>query len=1128
MCAGEVAPLTVGTARASRQLLQARHGGEVGGLSFAPDGVLASASEDGTLRLWDVGSRRLLRVIHHDIQRREERQGALAPGVEWDGAGARLLLKPKRQGPMTLFDRGGAKLQTVATDFALMPSGRGGFRGVRDGRLFSVDLERCTAGTGAGAAPDDDRAVTATVRDHTLTLTGPSPDGTAGTSTSWPLEGDVDAYWGAVASRKGGFAVVSRKGPTSSQGKLSLVSLKDGRPLLDLEDSGGRGTVRVSPDGSTIVQAFSVTAQAWDAATGKVLWRRHSEAMSAAALQLAAMGSAYYSASAFSPDGRTLALGQNDGRIFVIEPRSGRLEGELGKATAHAPTATTFLGDGRLLVLARDHVTLWSLKDASPALSERVRDVFAAGEATPGSLTLVRTLGDPNMFSNAQRCELGKTPVTLEVWSGPTLAARRSSALCLADRPFFQAVHLPSERALVRTGELGHEERGLRVARGDFSVPTGGFAIQRLDGTAAIPLDRSDGVEVDPPELSQDGRWAIGFGGNLRVRPMQFFAYVWDTATGRRVAALPVPEPPAGAPAPPRTRHCDLSARPAMAHPETTGPWVAATSPSGTHVAIAGSSATAVYELPSGRRVRSLARGATAIAFGASDTELVLADTRGGATLELIRDDTKVASADAGAAIRSIAVSPSAKLLATTSPDGGVRVWDLGTLALRGTLVDYDDDEHIAFTPGGAFAGTAEVAERVAWVFDRPDEAFGFEQFASSSRLPELVRRRLDGAAADLSAPNARPPHVTIAARSPLDTPASTAILGVQATSLGQVDAVRAFVEGRAVATKAVCSSRGELELSVPLLPGSNVVTVQAFDAQGFASNPATVRARGPEQGALRPDVWIVAIGVSRYPKLDPRYQLELADDDAREVASAFAAEAGASGVYAHAHSTVLTDEQATLASVEAALSRLSAMKPDDVAVVFLAGHGMKPSPAEDMRFLTSGVEGGPRGARAESVRREGIGWSRIGELLAGARGRVLVLLDACHSGHVSQELVVPNDDLARNLTEQQRAGVLVFAAAKGRQLSYEPSGQRGLGLEAQTAPLVSAGGAHGYFTGAVLASLASPKTDTNGDGAIEASELFAEVTARVHGATRGLQTPWVARRELFGDFHLARSRPAR
>ena len=43
-----------------------------------------------------------------------------------------------------------------------------------------------------------------------------------------------------------------------------------------------------------------------------------------------------------------------------------------------------------------------------------------------------------------------------------------------------------------------------------------------------------------------------------------------------------------------------------------------------------------------------------------------------------------------------------------------------------------------------------------------------------------------------------------------------------------------------------------------------------------------------------------------------------------------------------------------------------------------------------------------------------------------------------------------------------------------------------------------------------------------NGDGAIQLSELIDEVTSRVTRASQGAQTPWVARRELLGDFRLA------
>jgi hypothetical protein len=134
----------------------------------------------------------------------------------------------------------------------------------------------------------------------------------------------------------------------------------------------------------------------------------------------------------------------------------------------------------------------------------------------------------------------------------------------------------------------------------------------------------------------------------------------------------------------------------------------------------------------------------------------------------------------------------------------------------------------------------------------------------------------------------------------------------------------------------------------------------------------------------------------------------------------------------------------------------------------------------------------------------------------------------------VSQELVVPNGALARELAGRDRAGVVIFAASKGRQVSFESATARGLVLDAASQELVSpkleaaatSGRAapHGYFTGAVLSSLASPSTDTDRDGRIELDELVAQVTLRVGKVSGGRQTPWVVRREPFGDFALAQA----
>ncbi len=80
--------------------------------------------------------------------------------------------------------------------------------------------------------------------------------------------------------------------------------------------------------------------------------------------------------------------------------------------------------------------------------------------------------------------------------------------------------------------------------------------------------------------------------------------------------------------------------------------------------------------------------------------------------------------------------------------------------------------------------------------------------------------------------------------------------------------------------------------------------------------------------------------------------------------------------------------------------------------------------------------------------------------------------------------------------------------------------------MDAPTGPRPVAPG-HGFFTGAILEALSDPRSDRDGDGRIQLSELIDEVSARVGEASGFRQTPWVARREIFGDFTFAPA-PAR
>lgn len=105
------------------------------------------------------------------------------------------------------------------------------------------------------------------------------------------------------------------------------------------------------------------------------------------------------------------------------------------------------------------------------------------------------------------------------------------------------------------------------------------------------------------------------------------------------------------------------------------------------------------------------------------------------------------------------------------------------------------------------------------------------------------------------------------------------------------------------------------------------------------------------------------------------------------------------------------------------------------------------------------------------------------------------------------------------------RAGAVVFAASKGWQASLAAKASRGLVLRGATRGAEAREG-HGLFTGALLDALASRESDHDGDGALQLSELVDEVRGRVVRTSSGMQVPWVVRREIFGDFVVARPPP--
>ena len=165
------------------------------------------------------------------------------------------------------------------------------------------------------------------------------------------------------------------------------------------------------------------------------------------------------------------------------------------------------------------------------------------------------------------------------------------------------------------------------------------------------------------------------------------------------------------------------------------------------------------------------------------------------------------------------------------------------------------------------------------------------------------------------------------------------------------------------------------------------------------ASEPATIRLRwkgtaSKDEFEIKPKLYVLAVGVSTYQDADLR--LDLAAKDALDFGAAWNDQRGR--LYSGVEVRTLTDAQATKGNILDGLEWVQRqMTAHDVAVMFFAGHGIN-DPTGVFYFL-------PVDADLEKLKRTGISQSDITSTVANIAGKVLVFMDACHSGNLTGKL---------------------------------------------------------------------------------------------------------------------------
>jgi WD40 repeat protein/uncharacterized caspase-like protein len=287
---------------------------------------------------------------------------------------------------------------------------------------------------------------------------------------------------------------------------------------------------------------------------------------------------------------------------------------------------------------------------------------------------------------------------------------------------------------------------------------------------------------------------------------------------------------------------------------------------------------------------------------------------------------------------------------------------------------------------------------------------------------------------------------------------------------------------------------------------GDNQLAVLTFNsAGGRAEAVRTVRNPREERN---PDLVGLAVGINDYPGLKDAGgarslgDLAHADRDARELAKRFLEYRGPDKFYRKGDFDLRLQADANRTKL---LDSLQAMaekaKPDDVLIVFFAGHG---------DLLLTGPKGvipdaikpeaAPKGARGlaaggglfvfccpdyslKDPQKTSLSAEELFDALAKVNCRKVVLLDACHSGQASQA------NLLRRAAPNGQ-GPFIIASCDQSELAYEH-------------PKLN----HGLFTYALLDALGDGyrRADRDSDGIITAEELFEHASVQVPSLVRQL-----------------------
>jgi hypothetical protein len=417
----------------------------------------------------------------------------------------------------------------------------------------------------------------------------------------------------------------------------------------------------------------------------------------------------------------------------------------------------------------------------------------------------------------------------------------------------------------------------------------------------------------------------------------------------------------------------------------------------------------------------------------------------------------------------AVTPSPDGRLLISASADQTVRLWPLAPLKDSDagpkmqidplvTLFHGRDGEWVMWTPQGYYTGSPGADKIVGWQINKGPgtaaEYVGADQLRQHLNRPDIVEKAIilgSAEAAVHEAPGTTFKLADLLARpvprfkiiSPLADEVqrggrAVVKFAIEATP-DPIKAIRVQVNGREIGdvTPDIDSGgfgAGERMLDVPLARGKNEVRITQTNAIGEKAEVLTLNHEG--EGALdkRGTLYILAVGVDKYPGLgntcgllgNESCNLAVSGNDARAIVDAVEQRLGP------AHDSVVKrllvngaggKDEPTAANILDAFDLLKQAEETDTVLLFIAGHGFNDGP--DYRFLPTNAEVAGGVMRGSTV----VQWQVLQAAVEGAKGRRILFIDTCHSGNAYNQ---------RLGNAAYHANIIAYTAARFDQTARE------------------------------------------------------------------------------------------